>query len=260
MYGEIANYSLVPEVKSRYYNLQRLYRDSLESVSDEGSNTYLMIKMWELLGQNKVHEALKISDIWMNRVGENTRDDAMASYFRHIVYAYLGDSIMVRYWLGKSALADIKCAVMDQASLITLAEKANDDGETERSYKYIRFTWDCNNFFNTRMRSSQISPVLNVIEQNYQDVASRNTRILAIASFVFISLTVLLFLFFFYTYRQKRQLSKTKKELQDANEQLLESNSRLKRMNDWVTQCNKELFDINEKLKQENSFQPGVSQ
>lgn len=260
LYGEIANYSLVPEVKSRYYNLQRLYRDSLESVSDEGSNTYLMIKMWELLGQNKVHEALKISDIWMNRVGENTRDDAMASYFRHIVYAYLGDSIMVRYWLGKSALADIKCAVMDQASLITLAEKANDDGETERSYKYIRFTWDCNNFFNTRMRSSQISPVLNVIEQNYQDVASRNTRILAIASFVFISLTVLLFLFFFYTYRQKRQLSKTKKELQDANEQLLESNSRLKRMNDWVTQCNKELFDINEKLKQENSFPPGVSQ
>ena len=39
-------------------------------------------------------------------------------------------------------------------------------------------------------------------------------------------------------------LSKTKKELQDANEQLLESNSRLKRMNDWVT-----LFKTFEEVK-----------
>lgn len=253
LYGEIANYSLLPDVKARYYDLQRQYRDSLESVADESSNTYMMMKLWDLLGQNKVKEALKVSDIWINRVGVDTREDAMASYFRHIVYAYMGDSLMVRYWLGKSALADIKCAVMDQASLITLAEKANIDGETERSYRYIRFTWECNNFFNTRMRSSQITPVLNVIEQNYQDVSNRNTRILMIASLVFTSLTVLLILGLYYVYRQKRQLSKTKKELQDANEQLSDSNFRLKRMNDWVTQCNKELFDINEKLKQENS-------
>lgn len=253
LYGEIANYSLLPDVKTRYYDLQRQYRDSLESVADESSNTYMMMKLWDLLGQNKVKEALKVSDIWINRVGVDTREDAMASYFRHIVYAYMGDSLMVRYWLGKSALADIKCAVMDQASLITLAEKANIDGETERSYRYIRFTWECNNFFNTRMRSSQITPVLNVIEQNYQDVSNRNTRILMIASLVFTSLTVLLILGLYYVYRQKRQLSKTKKELQDANEQLSDSNFRLKRMNDWVTQCNKELFDINEKLKQENS-------
>lgn len=253
LYGEIANYSLLPDVKARYYDLQRQYRDSLESVADESSNTYMMMKLWNLLGQNKVKEALKVSDIWINRVGVDTREDAMASYFRHIVYAYMGDSLMVRYWLGKSALADIKCAVMDQASLITLAEKANIDGETERSYRYIRFTWECNNFFNTRMRSSQITPVLNVIEQNYQDVSNRNTRILMIASLVFTSLTVLLILGLYYVYRQKRQLSKTKKELQDANEQLSDSNFRLKRMNDWVTQCNKELFDINEKLKQENS-------
>lgn len=253
LYGEIANYSLLPDVRARYYDLQRQYRDSLESVADESSNTYMMMKLWDLLGQNKVKEALKVSDIWINRVGVDTREDAMASYFRHIVYAYMGDSLMVRYWLGKSALADIKCAVMDQASLITLAEKANIDGETERSYRYIRFTWECNNFFNTRMRSSQITPVLNVIEQNYQDVSNRNTRILMIASLVFTSLTVLLILGLYYVYRQKRQLSKTKKELQDANEQLSDSNFRLKRMNDWVTQCNKELFDINEKLKQENS-------
>lgn len=253
LYGEIASYSLLPEVKACYYEKQRLYRDSLMNVSDQRSTKYLMIKLWDLLQQHKLKDALKVSDLWIDKVGQYTRDDAMASYFRHIVYDYMGDSIMVRYWLANSALADIKCAVMDQASLITLAEMANNDGDTERSYRYIRFTWDCNNFFNTRMRSTQISPVLNVIEQSYQAEVDRNTKILTIASVVFTSLTILLFLVLFYTYLQKRQLTRTKRQLQEANEKLTDSNFRLKRMNDWVTKCNKELFDINEKLQQEHS-------
>lgn len=251
--GEIANYSLLPNVKTRFFDMQHRYRDSLETVADETSPKLLEARIWKLLDENRMEEALEVSDYWINRVGIGTREDAMASFYRHIVYAQMGDNIMVRYWLGKSALADIKCAVMDQASLITLAEKANIDGDTERSYRYIRFTWECNNAFNTRMRSSQISPVLNVIERNYQDEVNRNTRFLSIASVVFTSLTLLLFLVLFYVYHQKRQLSKTKKELQDANEKLSDSNFRLKRMNDWVTKCNNELFDINEKLKQENA-------
>ena len=157
--GEIASYSLLPEVKTQYYAAQHQFRDSLERVADKGSDQYLNLRVWELISNGEVQEALKISNDWINKVGPGTREDAMASYFRHIVYAQLQDSIMVRYWLGRSALADIKCAVMDQASLITLAHMVNIDGDMERSYKYIRFTWDCNNFFNTRMRSNQISPV-----------------------------------------------------------------------------------------------------
>ena len=83
-----------------------------------------------------------------------------------------------RYWLGRSALDDIKCAVMDQASLINLAELLNEDGDLERSFRYIRFTWQCNSFFNTRMRASQISSVLNIIEKNYQDASNRNKLLL----------------------------------------------------------------------------------
>ena len=82
------------------------------------------------------------------------------------------------YWLGRSALDDIKCAVMDQASLINLAELLNQDGDLERSFRYIRFTWQCNSFFNTRMRASQIQSVLNVIEKNYQDASNRNKLLL----------------------------------------------------------------------------------
>ena len=220
--GEIANYSLLPDVKAQYGAAQQQFRDSLEKVADKGSDQYLNLRVWELISNGDVQEALKISNDWINKVGPGTREDAMASYFRHIVYAQLQDSIMVRYWLGRSALADIKCAVME---------------------------WDCNNNFNTRMRSNQISPVLGVIERNYQDSIDRNSRILTIATIVFIIFSLLLVSILYYVSQQKKKLAQAKSDLTKVNEELSKTNHKLKWTNDWVTKSNKELFEMNEKLK-----------
>ena len=122
----------------------------------------------------------------------------------------------------------------------------------ERSYKYIRFTWDCNNFFNTRMRSNQISPVLGIIERNYQDSIDRNSRILTIATIVFIIFTLLLVSILYYVSQQKKKLAQAKSDLTAANEELSKTNHKLQWMNDWVTKSNKELFEMNAKLKNAN--------
>jgi hypothetical protein len=116
------------------------------------------------------------------------------------------------YWLGRSALDDIKCAVMDQASLINLAELLNQDGDLERSFRYIRFTWQCNSFFNTRMRASQIQSVLNVIEKNYQDASNRNNLLLLISTIGGTLFALLSLVMFVCVRRQKRKLSETRKE------------------------------------------------
>ena len=119
-----------------------------------------------------------------------------------------------RYWLGRSALDDIKCAVMDQASLINLAELLNQDGDLERSFRYIRFTWQCNSFFNTRMRASQIQSVLNVIEKNYQDASNRNKLLLLISTIGGTLFALLSLVLFVCVKRQKRKLSKAHTELE----------------------------------------------
>lgn len=249
--GEIAAYSLIPEVKNRYYAMQDHYRDSVLAVADPGSDEYLHLQMSALCARQQYQEALKVSNKWMNKVQEGTHADAYAAYYRHIVYDKLGNHDMVRFWLAKSALDDIKCAVMDQASLITLAEMLNYDGDIERSYRYIRFTWHCNNFFNTRLRSSQITPVLNVIEKSYQDSIDRNTRFLVIASVVFTLLSLLLFFLFYKVQRQKKHLAKAHSDLVAANEKLAKSNGRLEMMNNRITKHNKQLMDINSELQKE---------
>lgn len=252
--GEIAAYSLIPEVRNRYFALQDHYRDSVLSVADKASDEYLYLQMSVLCARQQYQEALKVSNKWLNKVQEGTHADAYAAYYRHIVYAHLGNHDMVCFWLAKSALDDIKCGVMDQASLITLAEILNYDGDIERSYRYIRFTWQCNNYFNTRLRSSQIAPVLNVIEKSYQDSINRNTRFLIISSIVFTVLSLLLLFLFSKVNRQKRRLAQAHSDLEAVNKQLEKSNDKLTKMNARVMKHNKQLFDINYELRKEKDL------
>ncbi len=248
--GEVAAYTLIPEVRDYYYAEQDHYRDSVLMVAEEGSDEYLHLLMSNLVARGDYEQALKVSDQWLNKVQEGTHEDAYASYYRHIVFDHMGRPEQTRCWLAKSALDDIRCAVMDQASLITLAQLLNLDGDLERSYRYIRFTWQCNSFFNTRMRASQISPVLHVIEKNYQDAVSRNTRLLIIGAGVGSLLAVLLFVLFYVVLRQKRRLAKAQAELNLRNEELAATNRKLQWMNDRMVRYNKELFEINHRLQE----------
>lgn len=249
--GEIGAYSLIPEVRNSYYAMQDHYRDSVLAVADQGSDEYLHLKMSALVARKNFQEALKVSDRWLNKVREGSHAEAYAAFYRHIVYANLGNEEMVHYWLAKSALDDIKCAVMDQASLITLAELLNNDGDLDRSYEYIRFTWYCNNYFNTRLRSSQIAPVLSVIESNYANVSDRNIQILIVSAIVFCIMALCLFFMYRYVFRQKKLVVQAQQELAKANTELKNTNHKLQWMNDRVMKHNKQLFEINDDLRKE---------
>ena len=253
--GEVAAYTLIPRVRDFYYAEQDHYRDSLMAVVDPASDDYLHLQMSVLVARQEYEEALKVSDKWLNKTTAGTHEDAYAAYYRHIIFANMGDDKMVRYWLGKSALDDVSCAVMDQAALITLAEMLNIDGDLDRSVRYIRFTWQCNSFFNTRMRASQISPVLNVIEKNYQDAIDRNTRLLYIIATIGTVLAILFLMFLTILNKQKKKLAVAQEEVKKKNEQLEASNHKLQWMNEKVMKNNKQLFEINSRLQEEKKGQ-----
>lgn len=251
--GEVAAYTLIPKVRDFYFAERDHYRDSLLEVVDPASDNYLHIKISALCDRKEFQEALRMSDAWLNKTREGTHEDAYAAYYRHIIYANLGNHEKVIYWLGKSALDDIKCAVMDQAALIGLAEQLNIDGDLKRSYKYISFTWQCNSFFNTRMRAGQISPVLNVIERNYKASIDRNTHLLIVIAVIAVLLTILFLAFVTILRSQKKKLAHAREELQKKNEELEASNHKLHWMNERMVKNNKQLFEINHRLQEEKN-------
>ncbi len=179
--GEIGSSSQQPDVRQSYYAQQDSYRDSVLMVAEKGSEEYLHLKMDVFCARQLYQDALGISDNWLSHVEEGTHSEAFAAFYRSVVYDKLGNSQQLRYWLGRSALADIKCAVFDQASLFMLAERLAEDGDYDRAYRYVRFCEKCNTEFLPRLRSYQVRYVANVLEAAYSDSQARYSRLLTIA-------------------------------------------------------------------------------
>ncbi len=249
VYGELGYYSIIPPMKEQYFKLQTTYRDSLFAHIDHQDQDYLMYRIQELKSHEQLEEARKISDQWVKRTDPDSRDYAIACYYRWLVSENQDE---LRYWLALSALSDVRHAVMDQASLLSLADLLNVDGDMDRSYRYIRFTWDCNNRFNTRMRSWQITPILNVIEKNYQGAVEHNTKVLRMSIIVVSVLALLILGGLFFLHRRNRQLDTARNELKTSNDQLSIQKEELSQLNSQLSVVNSELSTVNSQLSESN--------
>ena len=249
VYGELGYYSIIPPMKEQYFKLQTTYRDSLFAHIDHQDADYLMYRIQELKGRQQLEEARKISDHWVSRISPDSREYAIACYYRWLSSE---DEDELRYWGAQSALSDVRHAVMDQASLLSLAELLNADGDLDRSYRYIRFTWDCNNRFNTRMRSWQITPILNVIEKNYQKAVEHNNSVLRMSIIVVSILALIVLAALFFVHRRNKQLASARNALSEANGQLSIINSQLSIQKEELATLNSQLSIVNSQLTESN--------
>ena len=205
--GELGLYTQRKDIRNRYFDLQNHYRDSVLMVVKEGSDEWYHLKVDILCARRLFQDALELSDQWIKKVTDNTHEGAYAAFYRSMVYANLNNHDMLCYWLGKSALDDIRCAVMNQASLLFLAEHLANDGDISRAYRYMEFAKECNLVFCPRMRTYQVNPVVNVIEKSSQATQSKANLILYIASIVIFLLLIALIFTISLVRKAKRKVS-----------------------------------------------------
>lgn len=204
VYGELGSNTQRHAVRLKYYGLQDAYRDSVLMVADEGSEEWLHLKVDILCARQLYQDALELSSKWLQDVTDGTHEGAYAAFYRSMVYDKLKNHDQTYYWMGKSALDDIRCAVMNQASLLFLAERLANEGDISRAYRYAEFAKECNQIFCPRLRAYQVNSVISVIEKNNQMNQSRANRILIIASIV-ITLFIIALLFILYRLNRKKQ-------------------------------------------------------
>ena len=251
--GELSYYTRLQSAHDEYGQMRNEYRDSVFMTANPASEDYLRSYEVMLTEERKFEDALKVNDKRMKLVRENSREYAIVSYYRYLIYQQLNQLSEAKYWLTQSALGDVRYAVMDQAALLALAEILNGEDQLERSYRYIRFTWECNNRFNTRMRSWQISPILTVIENNYQKEMERNRQVL-VGSVVIVSVLALLLVgVLFFLHRRNKQLASARNSLHDTNARLAALNDELQQANGQLSATNEQFAVLNSKLKEANS-------
>ncbi len=254
LYGEMARYTQDKNLTYGYYKLSDAYLDSLLSMIEKDSFRYQEYLETQYYKARDFKSALKINDARIKSVQIGTHDYAKVAYFRGVDYGELGYKTEQKYWLAQSALCDIKNCVMDQASLWSLAGILNSEGDLERSYRYVEYSWICTSKFSGHVRSWLVSPVLTMINNKYKENLNRaNNRL----RFLLISVGLLAILMtglFFYVSRKRHQLATARNLLKLSNDNLMIRSQELSLANERLLALNEELTTLNEQLAESSSI------
>lgn len=252
VYGELGYYSKVQRLREQYYAKQGEYSKLMFETLDSNSDEYLQRREIGYYASDDYANALRINDMRMKICDENSRHFAIVAFYRYLDYKLKGDIQQGKYWLLKSAITDVKNAVMDQGSMWELASILLAEGDLHRSYKYINFAWECANNFSTRVRSWQISPVISSVDKLHQEETDKANRMLWALVVVISLLFLMLLVSLLYVNRQRKRLAATHKKLRKANGKLSDTNGRLSALLGQLQDTNGQLSELNRQLVETN--------
>lgn len=237
-YGEVGAYTQDNSSKKRYFLLSRSYEDLLLKIFSPGSYAHLERRALRKMTDGDVKGALMINDTLLNGLNIDSPKYALVTYYRSQLFRQSGNSEGELKYLALSALADIRSAITDHASLWSLAQLLYEKGDIERAYRYMRFSWDQTKFYNARLRSWQSAGILSLIDKTYQAMIEKQKKRLEQYVIAISILFVLLSGALVYIYWQMRKLAIARNHLQEANEQLNQLNENLRSLNLDLSEAN----------------------
>ena len=224
LYQELGHYTLDASFKKRYQAYTACYDDSLMRVLSPVSPLDLERKERRAAEAGNVEEALDINDRRLSGVQPDSPEYALVTFQRSLLYRQQGNQEEEKRFLALSALTDIRLSITDHASLWTLAKLLYEEGDIERAYRYIRFSWEETNRYNARSRSLQTAGILSLIDLTYQAMRERQNKRLQLYIGLVSALTLLLVAAMLFIGRQMKRLAVARNRLEQANGQLQVSN------------------------------------
>ena len=205
------------------------YRDSLLSVYDMDQPHHDYAQMsWLLYGwKQPVDQALAIHKELLAGCEPYSHEYAQLAHRVSQIYVKMGDTENRITYLARSAIADVRSAIKNQASITFLAEELYAKGMVDRAYRYVQFAWKESLAFNSRMRLRNNAELMAIVDKHQHDlIASHNERIRHYIYIISFALAMLL-LTLWFVYVQNRQLAKIRDELKVANDSLKGENEAL---------------------------------
>jgi len=240
---DLSFYSLANENKQKYSNYYKAYTDSLFNKLDPSTEEYLAIVETKFRDNRQLLESLKINSRRLAMTNIGSRTYSLVAFERSLIYELESNISEQKKQLILSAISDIQAAVKDNASLTTLALLLFEENDIDRAHKYINFSFEDADFYNSRLRFIIISNILPVITKAYQERSEIQRAKLQNLLIVISILGVILLFTVFYIFQQVRRLSRTRNELLKANEQLNKLNNKLNNTNIKLEKLNEDLSE-----------------
>nr|WP_314895866.1 DUF6377 domain-containing protein [uncultured Flavobacterium sp.] len=239
IYGYLNDYGASSQEKKEYGVLTKKYRDSAMLYFPPKSIEFGIAKSDQLLEHGHADQAIALLQVFFSKTAKQDPDRAVIAYIISEGYRLKKDKEQEEKWLIISAISDLQLVKKENISLRKLAFILYEQGDIDRAYKYTKRSLEDALFCNAKLRTYEISKMLPIINEAYENKNETNRKQLIIflicASILSLFLLVVLILLF----KQMKKLANAQKEISLANTKL--------------SVLNKELNEINERLNQTNA-------
>ena len=229
-----------------YADRRVYYRNKLKGILNPDSDEAVFYRFQEAYEKGDLLLADSLSAMLVSRHTVSSHAYAIYAYHRSTVFQNLGDETGQMEWLARSAIADIRSAVKDHASLTRLATVLYDTGgKIERAFRYIDISLADALFYNAKLRPWQVAGVLPQIEKAYQEKQVTQARRVKTFLISISGLLLILILAIGYLIRQTRRTIRAHKSLRGINKRIVLQNSELNRVNDQLQKLNRQIAESN---------------
>jgi hypothetical protein len=216
-YSRLSYYTIANDSKNKYFNLYNIYKDSLVTYFDKNSEFYLDLEEKKFRDNGQIADALTINDQRLKLVNEFSRQYSIIRFERSFLYSGAKNR---KINLILSAISDIRLSIKDNASLTDLAKISFQENDLDKAYRYINFSYEDAEFYNSLHRKTIISSTLPLITRAYESRSIIQKNELEKLLFISVTLGFILLISLLLIYKQVKRISKTSNQLKHANNNL----------------------------------------
>jgi len=231
--------------QGRYYNQVEIYRDSLLSVSDSSSYRFKMNMAYKYIISRRSDKAEDILNKLLTEESVNNPEYALITYFLGVVYRMKGIKELEKKYFIKSAIADAKNSIKENASFQQLARIYYRDGDITGAFRYAQLAIEDAIFSGVQFRTAKMSEFYSIINVSYQIKEAKSNSKLKRYLLLISVLSCFLILLVGYVYKQLRKLSRIKEELSQTNVKLKNVITKLSETNNLINERNEQLSESN---------------
>lgn len=244
-YKRLFQYYASGDKLNTYYVISTLYRDSLLNIVPAASQSHRILAAEKLTDANDTQGAARLLLESMQISDPESHEYAIFSNLLAGIYKQEGNREMEKKYYALSAICDIKNAVKENTSMMSLALLLYEEGDIDNAYNCMKSSFDDAVFCNARFRTYEISKIFPIIDSDYQEKTVEQKSILQKYLIAVSLLSLFLIAAVIYVYLQMKRIAGIRKELYRTNVKLNQLNQDLQESNSRLLEANQTLGETN---------------
>ena len=244
-YKRLYLYYASGDKNNHYYSVSNLYRDSLLAIVPANSQSFRILSAEKASDEDNTSgaeqfllEALQISK-------SDERERAIIYNILASIYRQAGSREPEKKYYALSAICDLKNAIMENSSMMSLAMLLYEEKDIDDAYKCMKSSFEDAVFCNARFRTFEISKIFPIIDSDYQEKIARQKSELQKYLITVSLLSLFLIASVINVSRQMKRIARIRKELYQTN---INQNN----LNHDLQKSNNQLLEVNQKLAETN--------